>query len=105
MADTSRPSTGRPHASGEHPVVAATPARQGRYGRHVFWVLVVSTALAAIGLFLAWGWKAPSLSRPGSQTAASPAAADAFHAPEPAAQVPAAGTDHTSPGAPTPQAP
>ena len=101
MADTSRPD-----APGEHAVVAATPARQGRYGRHVFWVLVVSTALAAIGLFLAWGWKAPSLSRPGSQNAVSPSTAGTtFHSPEPAAQVIPKGTDHTSPGAPTPQMP
>jgi hypothetical protein len=100
MADTSRPDAGE-----HHPVVPATPARQGRYGRHVFWVLVVSTALAAIGLFLAWGWKAPSLSRPGSQTAATPGAAATFHAPEPAPQIPPRGTDHTSPGAPTPQTP
>jgi len=45
-----------------HPVVAATPARQGRYGRHVFVVLVISTILAAIGLGLAWMWRAPALS-------------------------------------------
>jgi hypothetical protein len=102
VADTSRPQDTSDH----HPVVAATPARQGRLGRPVFWVLVISTLLAAIALAVAWGWKAPGLSQPGSQSrATSPATADAFHAPEPAAQVPPAGTDHTSPGAPTPQTP
>lgn len=102
MADTSRPQD----ASDHHPVVAATPTRQGRMGRRVFWVLVVSTLLAAIALAIAWGWKAPDLARPGSQVqATNPAAAAAFHAPEPAVQVPPAGTDHTSPGPPTPQTP
>ena len=48
MADTSRSDDeGRP-------ILAATPARQGRYGRHMFWVLAAGTLLAAIGLFLAW---------------------------------------------------
>jgi hypothetical protein len=45
-----------------HPeVVEATPARQGRWGRPVFWVLVISTFLAAIALFAAWMWRAPDL--------------------------------------------
>jgi len=85
-------------------VLAATPARQGRYGRHVFWVLVISTFLAALGLFAAWGWKSPELARPGSQqTVGSKAAANAFHAPEPAAVVPQPGADHTAPQTPAPR--
>jgi hypothetical protein len=93
MADSSRPSDDRPR-----PVLAATAARQGRYGRHVFWVLVISTLLAAIGLFAAWGWKAPDLTRASSQqTMVSKGAAGAFHAPEPAPITPAPGTDHTAP--------
>jgi hypothetical protein len=56
MAESSRP------GETDRPVLAATPARQGRYGRRVFWVLVISTVLAAIGLGLAWMWKAPALS-------------------------------------------
>lgn len=96
MADSSRPSDDRPK-----PGLAATPARQGRYGRHVFWVLVISTLLAAVGLFAAWAWKAPDLTRAGSQqTTASKGAASAFHAPEPAPIVPAPGIDHTTPQAP-----
>ena len=55
MADTSRPQGA---SDGHHPVVAATPARQGRLGRPVFWVLVISTLLAAIALAVAWGWQA-----------------------------------------------
>ena len=36
-------------------VVAATRARQGRWGKHVLWVLIISTALAAIVLMATWG--------------------------------------------------
>ena len=39
------------------PVMNATRARQGRWGRHVFWVLVFGTMLAALGMFAAWTWK------------------------------------------------
>ncbi len=39
----------------DHPVVAATRARQGRWGKHVLWVLIVSTVLAAIVLMATWG--------------------------------------------------
>lgn len=39
------------------PVLSATRARQGRRGRHVLWVLVFSTVLAALGMFAAWSWK------------------------------------------------
>ena len=38
-----------------HPAVNATRARQGRWGKHVFWVLIISTVLAAAALFGAWG--------------------------------------------------
>lgn len=46
-----------------HPTVNATRARQGRWGRPVFWVLVFGTLLAALGLFAAWTWRAPDLAR------------------------------------------
>lgn len=39
-------------------VLSATRARQGRWGRHVFWVLVFGTLLAALGMFAAWSWRA-----------------------------------------------
>ncbi len=39
--------------------VGATRARQGRLGRHVVWILLVSTALAALALFGAWSVHAP----------------------------------------------
>ncbi|WP_269715216.1 hypothetical protein [Caulobacter sp. NIBR2454] len=39
------------------PRLNATRARQGRWGRHVLWVLVISTALAALALFGSWGMR------------------------------------------------
>jgi hypothetical protein len=80
MADTSRPDT-----PDGHPTLAATSARQGRFGKHMFWVLVVGTLLAAIGLFLAWTWKAPALARTDNQLANTrAAAAPGYDAPNPA---------------------
>jgi hypothetical protein len=51
------------HAAPNEPAprLNATRARQGRWGRHVFWVLVVSTVLAAIALFGAWSFRAKDL--------------------------------------------
>ncbi len=45
----------------DRPALNATRARQGRWGRHVFWVLVFGTLLAALGLFAAWAWRAPDI--------------------------------------------
>lgn len=49
----------------ERPVLNATRARQGRWGRHVFWVLVFGTLLAALGMFAAWTWKSADEGPPG----------------------------------------
>ena len=47
----------------EHaPVLNATRARQGRWGKHVLWVLIVSTALAALVLMGTWGANSGRLS-------------------------------------------
>jgi hypothetical protein len=91
MADTSRPDdTG-------HPVVAATPARQGRFGKHMFWVLVASTLLAAIGLFIAGTWKAPSLADADARiTSARTRAAPSFTAPAPGPATVQQGTDRSA---------
>ncbi len=43
------------------PTLNATRARQGRWGKHVFWVLVISTVLAAIALFGAWSMRSGDL--------------------------------------------
>jgi hypothetical protein len=45
------------------PAVNATRARQGRWGKHVFWVLIISTVLAAAALFGAWGLRSGDLAR------------------------------------------
>jgi hypothetical protein len=46
--------------------------RQGRYGRHALWMLLVSTALAALALFGALTWRAPELTWTQSQNADLP---------------------------------
>lgn len=58
-----------------HEVLDATEARQGRWGRHVFWVLVISTALAVIALFSSWAFHAGDLSA--ASEASTPTAAEA----------------------------
>ena len=65
-----------------HPVLNATRARQGLKGRHMVWVLVASTLLAALGLLVAWIWKAPDLAAANANNGA-PRAAPAFDAPRP----------------------
>jgi hypothetical protein len=44
-----------------HDELGATDARQGRWGRHVFWVLVISTALAVMALFGSWAFHSNGL--------------------------------------------
>lgn len=50
------------------PLLNATRARRGRYGRRVVWVLALGTLLAALGLFAAWTWKAADLTVTNSTT-------------------------------------
>ena len=73
------------------PGLNATRARQGRFGVHMFWVLAVSTALAALALFGAWTWRMDDLastndiaSRAPSE-ARAPRTAQSFNMGEPAA--------------------
>lgn len=63
------------------PVLNATRARQGRWGQHVFWVLVFGTLLAALGLFAAWTWRADEATQP--TRAERAAAAQTFDTPAP----------------------
>lgn len=65
------------------PVLNATRARQGRWGRHMFWVLAVSTLLAVIGLFAAWSWRAPDLAATEPTEAAQQQQAQTFDTPQP----------------------
>lgn len=66
--------------------LGATRARQGRLGRHVVWILLVSTALAALALFGAWTVHAPEMARTSGTEAASAAQARSFDAAEPVAR-------------------
>ena len=73
-------------------VLNATRARQGSRGRHIFWVLVISLALAAAALFGSLAFHEGDISgRGGQQT--SPAAATEFDT------VP--GANQTAPTAPS----
>jgi hypothetical protein len=53
-------------------------------GRDVFWVLLISTALAALALFAAWMWRANQLASTEPNNGRQPADARSFSAPEPA---------------------
>lgn len=86
MADSSRP-TDAP------PVVSATAARQGRYGRHMIWVLLGGLVLVVAAFAILLAAKAPGFANANSNNGpanvnspAGPAPAQAFHAPEPAAK-------------------
>ena len=70
------------------PALNATRARQGRWGRHMFWVLVFGTLLAALGLFAAWTWKAPDLIASETPVTQRAASAATFDTPEPASPTP-----------------
>jgi hypothetical protein len=86
MTDTSRP----PETT--RPVLNATRARQGRYGRHMIWVLLGGLFLVIAAFAAIWAWKANDFARanvnngPGNVNSASaPGEPAAFQAPEPAA--------------------
>jgi hypothetical protein len=68
----------------DRPVLPATRARQGRWGRHVFWVLLISTILAALALFAAWMFRADDLASTEPKSNGAVAAQHSFDAPEPA---------------------
>ena len=72
------------------PVLNATRARQGRWGKHVFWVLVFGTLLAGLGLFFAWTWRAETHAGPvgHAQEQSSGAAYDTNAPPTPTRQTP-----------------
>ena len=65
------------------PILSATRARQGRWGEHVFWVLVFGTLLAALGLFAAWTWRADELASTQPTQFEAPAQAKVFDTPQP----------------------
>jgi hypothetical protein len=65
------------------PILSATRARQGRWGQHVFWVLVFGTLLAALGLFAAWTWRADELASTQPTQFEAQAQAKGFDTPQP----------------------
>lgn len=71
-------------ANSHRPTLGATRARQGRFGRHVVWVLLFSTLLAALALFGAWTWRSGDLASTEPSRNAQAADAQQFNAPEPA---------------------
>ncbi|MFN3858949.1 MAG: hypothetical protein ACK4RV_14500 [Caulobacter sp.] len=71
-----------------HPAkLEATEARQGRWGRHVFWVLVASTLLAAVVLFGSWAMRANDLAVADGKETPGPAPAVSNDVPVPAQPV------------------
>lgn len=56
-------------------MLEATEARQGRWGRHAFWMLVASTTLAVVALFTAWAFYSGALTA--ANEASTPTAAEA----------------------------
>lgn len=44
-----------------HPELPATDARQGRWGRHMLWVLLAGLVLVVIALFGSWAMRAGDL--------------------------------------------
>lgn len=69
-------------AYSQRPTLGATRARQGRFGRHVVWVLLFSTLLAALALFGAWTWRSGDLASTNSNNGPSPAG-KTYNAPPP----------------------
>jgi hypothetical protein len=68
-------STRVPQPEPGHEVLEATDARQGRWGRHVFWILIASTTLAVIALFAAWAFYSDAFTT--VEEASTPTAAEA----------------------------
>jgi hypothetical protein len=73
--------------STSRPGLTATRARQGRFGVHMFWVLLVSTALAALALFGAWSWRHQDLASTAPNNARQTSDARAFDMGDPAPAV------------------
>lgn len=92
-------------------VVPETRARQGRYGRHMMWVLLGGLFLVIAAFAALWAYRAGDFASANANNGpanvnspAGPNPAQEFHTPEPAAVTPPAGQDHTAPG-PAPRSP
>ncbi len=69
------------------PTIRATRARSGRMGVNIFWVLLIGTLLAALGMFAAWTLRSDDLAATEADRNV-PAESRAFDAPIPATVVP-----------------
>jgi flagellar basal body-associated protein FliL len=65
------------------PQLNTTRARQGRSGKPILWVLVISTVLAAAALFGSWAMKSNDLAATQGSNASKAEAAATFSTPEP----------------------
>ena len=76
------------YSNEEQPAVKknATPARQGMWGRHVLWVLIISFVLAAIALFGSWAMHSDELAATQTSAGENQAEARTFNSPEPTAK-------------------
>lgn len=70
--------------SDSHPDLNETDARQGRRGRHVLMILVVSLGLIVVIYGIIWLMNAGPLSNKHGSAQADPAAAATYSAPAPA---------------------
>ena len=70
------------------PQISEIRAKQGRWGKPIVWVLAISTILAAVGLFAAWGLKSDDMAATEPLSRADAVDARKFDAPEPAAVIP-----------------
>ena len=84
------------------PDLNATEARQGRRGRHVLLILVVSLALVVVAFAVIWMTHADDLANKNGNANADPAAAANFTAPE---QMVKQDDQMKAPGVPASQSP
>ncbi|CAN7508367.1 hypothetical protein LJR225_003638 [Phenylobacterium sp. LjRoot225] len=69
------------------PSIGVTRVRQGRLGRNVLWVLLITLLLVVLGFFATWTWRAPDLARVEPNNATERADVQDFAAPQPAGAV------------------
>ena len=70
------------------PVLSATKARQGLRGGHIFWLLLISTALAVIGMIAAWVWQPSNHDNKANGPGQEQVSGDTFKAPTPVSPTP-----------------
>ena len=57
----------------------ASRVRQGRWGRHMIWVLLVSVMLAAAAMVAVWMWRSGEFNAARHKSALTPHEAAQFH--------------------------